>query len=401
MGNVASERRAMNSHPRSHRERILAAIAGEPMSCPPLSFFHFKSLRLRCRSEEDYITRQLSLGTDPIVSLPSLPVTLPNDVNVLVDEVSGGRVPLLRKQYVTRRGTLTTTVVPSPGWPHGADIPLFSDFSMPRARKFLITSEADIPALECLLQPPTPKEISAFREASRQVQQFADLHRLAVKAGYTRLPETLCLLCGFERFAVMGIDSPTFFEQLISVVVRWLRARMDVYLSAAPDIFVKGEWYGTPFLSPTLYERYFLKVLRDDVATIHAAGTRVCYIATSNVMPFLRMLRDAGIDLLFGVDPIQGRWDLAETLKVCRGRVCVCGGINGYLSLVNGSEADVTTAIDEALSMLASNGGVILSPVDDVRIDSEDCSNEIWARIWHNVTHLARLWRAIDGQLGR
>jgi hypothetical protein len=102
-------------------------------------------------------------------------------------------------------------------------------------------------------------------------------------------------------------------------------------------------------------------------------------------MPVLDQIVEAGVDVLVGVDPIQGKGtDLAEMKRRASGKLCLWGGVNGFLTVERGTEADIRDAVKQALDTLGPDG-FILSPVDKVR----DPSDEVWA----NVEALIEAWR--------
>jgi uroporphyrinogen decarboxylase len=94
------------------------------------------------------------------------------------------------------------------------------------------------------------------------------------------------------------------------------------------------------------------------------------------------------VDVLIGVDPRE--WDIVETKRLLGDRVCLWGGVNGHLTVEQGSEDEVRNEVREAMRVLAPGGGFILSPVDNVRRDTEV------ARA--NVALLIDEWRRLTGQ---
>jgi len=94
----------------------------------------------------------------------------------------------------------------------------------------------------------------------------------------------------------------------------------------------------------------------------------------------------AGVDVLIGVDPVQGKgMDLARVKELARGKLCLWGGVNGFITIGRGSADDVTREVDTAFDVLAPSGGFILSPVDNVRDDDD--------RARGNVSAMIRAWR--------
>jgi hypothetical protein len=108
-------------------------------------------------------------------------------------------------------------------------------------------------------------------------------------------------------------------------------------------------------------------------------------------MDLLPLLREAGVDVLIGVDPRA--WDMAEAKRRLAGDVALWGGVNGHLTVEGGSPDEVRAEVREAIATLGP-GGFILSPVDNVRGDD--------ARVRENVAALIDEWQlASAGAAGR
>ena len=376
------------------RERILATIRGEPTDYTPLCFLLFSELQGRCDNEREFIERQLALGIDAVVALPDPVWTWHPDVREEVTRERGTPHDVLHKVYHTPAGDLTTTVEVSDDWPHGDKVPLMSDFVIPRSRKRLVTGPADLEALSYLLQGPTDEAIAAWRGRAAASQQLADEHGLATRGAFNRLSDMICWLCGCEQFALMGRTDPEFFRSLIDLVARWQERLIEVFLEARPDILVDAQWYGTTFLSPAMYEAFLSPALRRRVDAAHQAGSLFCAVATTNVLPFAGALKGLGIDGLFGVDPVQGGWDLARAKAELGDTVALWGGVNGYLSIVDGTAEMVEREVREAMALLAPGGRFILAPVDNVRID-DPADAEAWDRTWANVEAMVDAWKRL------
>jgi uroporphyrinogen-III decarboxylase len=91
------------------------------------------------------------------------------------------------------------------------------------------------------------------------------------------------------------------------------------------------------------------------------------------------------VDVLIGIDPHT--YDLAKTKEILGGKVCLWGGVNGHLTVELGSEADVRKEVGIALKELGKDGGFILSPVDNVREDTDQSRKNVSALIdeWKKI----------------
>ena len=115
----------------------------------------------------------------------------------------------------------------------------------------------------------------------------------------------------------------------------------------------------------------------------HERGRLMAYVMTTGVMTLGQDLMDAGVDLLYYVDPCQDHVDLAGARRLFGGRMAVAGGINGSITLGKGSAREIRAAVRDALSVFGRAGGFILSPVDALFPDTP----------WQNVRIMIEAWK--------
>jgi len=391
----------------SPRDRLLAAWSGKPADHVPCSFMIFGALRRQSRTPEEYVTRQLELGLDAFVEIPprsplllrpetisydlyGLPVRLHPQARVtdVLEPGSGGR-PLVRRTYDLPSGSLTTAVEVTEDWPHGQSIPLFDDYIIPRGRKRLVATRDDLKVLRELLGDPTTDDLKTFRADAARMKAFAADKGLATVGEWGVLFDAANWLCGMEELAERAIEDPECVEELLDVIGTWNLKREALLLEAGVDLLVRRAWYETvDFLSPTSYRRFVLPWLKREVKQAHEAGAKLACITTSAYTPLLGDYLDAGIDVLIGQDPVQDpRADFVLTKRTLGGKVGLWGGVNGFVTVEQGTPSQVETAVEYAIRSLGSGGGFVLSPVDNVREDSE--------LAMRNVETFIRAWKAV------
>jgi len=159
-----------------------------------------------------------------------------------------------------------------------------------------------------------------------------------------------------------------------------------VVLSARPDLFIRRAWYeGCDFVTPRFYREAILPGLKAEVALAHERGALFGYICTSGVSPMLDFYSEAGIDVLIGIDPVQGTYSSLDLIKKkLVGRISVWGGVCGAVTVETGSEEDVRAAVRKAFRALGPHG-FILSPVDNITVDSP--------KTWRNIEVFIDEWR--------
>ena len=378
-------------NPLSSRERMLAALDCRESDYVPCCFSAFQILNQRCTDQREFVDRRLEMGLDVVLQVSTPPPR--HDPRVETHEwvEHGEPYPILHKRYDTPAGSLSTEVQQSEDWPWGDRVPFMDDFLIPRSRKFLITPEDDLEALPYLLGSPTEEDRGRFAERSRAAKHMASKRGLLTAAHYGMVGDVACWLSGIEPLIMLSVDRPEFVHRLLSIIEDWNSAIMDVTLDQGLDLFVRRAWYeNADVWSPKQYEAFILPGLRRDVAKAHAAGARFGYLMSCASLPLLDMIIDAGVDVLLGVDPAQDRaMDLQVLKEKSRGKICLWGGVCGYLTMEEGTPEDVREQVRQAISVLAPGGGFILSPVTNVREDNE--------RVWANIEALIGEWRTHRG----
>jgi len=382
------------------RERLLAAISHQSVDYVPCSFMIFSGLRSDSADEADFVRRELELGLDPVVAvstwgsgsapdhpdLPGPPIQFHPETQVTdwVEETTEGAI--IHRRYDTPAGPLTAAVRWTEDWKAGPRVPLFNDWIIPRAHKFLVETDEDLDRLPYVLAPVRPETADEMRAMAEPKLALARDEHLLVSSGMGVGLEAAAWLCGCESAALALYDRPEWLGRLVDLLHSWNVSRMEAMLSLGVDMFIRRAWYeGTDFFSPAHFERFVLPSLRREVQLAHEAGATFAYINTSGTMPILEMLMEAGVDVLVGVDPVQGKGtDMAGMRRQTQGRMALWGGVNGFVTVERGTPEEVREAVGVAMETLGPTG-FILSPVDNVVDRSE--------RTWENVHALLAEWR--------
>lgn len=389
----------------SSRERLLAAIEGRVVDHIPCSFMLYKSLLTRSSGYTDFIERQLEMGLDAFVQLPprapvvqsdsynlhGLPVSYHPEVEIREwkETVPGEKWPVLFKQYGTPAGVVSIEVYQDAEWPYGEHIPFLDDHLESRARKYLITREEELAALRYLLVPPNEEEINQFIEESRPIQELAARQGLLVTGGWGVGADMLAWLYGLEHMMFAVYDHPDLLGELLEIIYQWNQSRMRVVLDAGIDLYIKRAWYeNCDFWTPVSWQKYVYPMLEGDVRLAHEKGAKFGYLITANCMPLLEDIARAGVDVIIGADP--QKWDLVKAQEILAGKVCLWGGVNGHLTVEQGTEEQVRQEVRKVLEIFESGRGFILSPVDNIRENTE--------RSKHNVGVLIDEWKRYTGQ---
>lgn len=385
------------------RERMRRAIQLQEVDHVPCAFMSFTALRRKVNEDlYELARRELALGLDSFLFIPSagrplrpehpelrgLPVRFHPAVQTVewqeVSPLSGQ--PVRHKRYLTPAGELSTAVRWSEDWPHGEHIPFIDDFQVSRAVQPLVKEASDLEALQFLLTPPTAEDRAAYQAETARAHAFTDQQQILLASGWGVGVDMAVWLCGVQEVVVKAMTEPAFVARLLEMIHNWNLARMKVVLEGKPDLYIRRAWYeGCDFLTPRAYRQLVLPLLKKEVELAHEHGVKFGYICTSGLLPLLDQFLEAEIDVLIGVDPVQGTYtDLAQVKAKLNGRMSAWGGVSGAVTVELGSPAEIRAAVKKAIEQLGPTG-LILSPVDNITVDSP--------QTWANLETFLEAWR--------
>jgi uroporphyrinogen-III decarboxylase len=390
------------------RERFLSVIESKPVDYIPCSFMLFYNLYEDCKTEREYITREIELGLDAHVHVGHLnhsmhlTGSLHPDARYFewIEESGGGKV--FCRRIETPKGPLTSRIKQWNGWPTEGDFPIFKDWLVPRSREFLVKPEEDMEKIPYLFGPFKDSDIEMLREEARSAKEIADQFHLPLVGGWKgNVDPTLQVdpgvmgcdamawLSGFEKIMELSLLQPDLIKEYAAIIHRWNMKQIEIYLDVTDaDIIIRRGWYeSTEFWTPKAYRAIIAPMLKKEVELIHQAGRKYAYIITSAFMPILDDILDTGIDILIGLDPVEGKGtNLQQVKDKFKARhKCLWGGVSGAQTIEQGSEAQTEAAVIEALRVLGQEGGFILSPVDNVRENTPNA--------WKNTHKLIDTWK--------
>jgi uroporphyrinogen-III decarboxylase len=356
----------------SSRERLLTAVNHvEPDHVPFVMHFHEYPqeelpAHLRHRGQVERAERLLAIGLDDTLQLgPPWRMHPKVRTRVWKEQPAGEPYPLLHKVYDTPKGPLTQVVKQTADWPHGDDVEVFSDHNIPRSTRFLVETEEDLERLPYILGAPSDDQIGEFRRGAKRVKQEADRLAVALEGHCGSGADSAVWLCGIENFMIACHERPAFAHEVLRIIQEWEMNRLTLLLEAVVcDIIVRRAWYEAPcFFSPRQYREFLFDNLKREADLAHQAGAKFQYIQTVGPQALIREFLDLGIDILWGVDPVQGGADLARLQRELGASVCLFGGINSYVTLGYQSRDEVRAAVRGAIEVLAPGGGFALLPV--------------------------------------
>ncbi|MBN1400469.1 MAG: hypothetical protein JXA74_06510 [Anaerolineae bacterium] len=380
----------MSSRLWSSRDRLLAAIGHQEADHVPL-WFNWQYRRTEILNWDDIVDRAdrvLDMGLDDTM-LVNAPLSVDPAVTsqVWVEHPADSRYPLVHKVWCTPDGPLRQVVQKTDDWSGGDDVGLTGDLNVPRSLEFPIKTLADVERLDHFHRPPTHDQIARFRAAIARMKALDQRRGALIEGGWICLGDMPFWLLGAQGLIMAQADQPELVDALLEHTLGWERQRIALLLDAGVDIITLRAWYeSTDFWGVAGFRRFLKPRLKAIADLVHAGGARFSYICTSGLRPRLDDLVEIGVDILWGVDPVQDATvDLELFKRVAGGRMCLLGGLNGTVTLVTGSEKEIRDEVDRAVRVLGPGGGAILSPIDNIfdytPRQSLECLIDQWRRV--------------------
>ena len=390
------------------KERMLASLEMREVDYVPCSFMLFFNLYERCGTAKEYVERQLELGLDPFVHVGHLNHTM-HLYGALHPEVKHhdwvekrGEARYFCRRLDTPAGPLTGRVRQREDWPTKDDFPLFSDWIVPRAEEVLVKPEEDLEKIKYIFGPFKDEDIKKLREEAYEAKKNAKAYHLlqvggwkgSVKPGLQVDPgvmgcDAMAWLSGYENIMILSLTRPEIIKEYANIIHEWNLRQITIYLDVTDaDLIIRRGWYETAeFWTPDAFREIIAPTIKKEAELVHQAGKKYGYIITSAFLPILEDILDSDIDVLIGLDPLEGKGtDLPEVKKIFSARrKALWGGVSGALTVELGTEEETAEAVREALEVFGTKGGFILSPVDNVRENTE--------RAWKNTHAFIEAWK--------
>jgi hypothetical protein len=360
---------------------------------------HIHTLPFPWTLEDDFRRAQtwLSLGVDDLLDV-SVPWSTGPEVTWQDDMIPGGvedESPVAVRQYTTPSGPLRHAVrmtgeAPGPGWViQPEQVPLFEDYNIPRALQHLVSQPQDIPPARHLYRPPDESARDWFAERMDKVARFATENGVAVQAWSAFGMDGLVWMTGVKNAIHLAIDEPRAFGDLVDAIAETDYSRTTL-AAAHPgvDLVVLRGWYSsTDFWSPRLFDRFIFPHTKELADLAHRYGKKMAYVMTTGVEKLGRRLADAGVDLLYFVDPVQDRISLERARDLLAERMTLAGGTNA-LSLASGDPERIRREVHRAVEVLGPTNRFILHPVDAVFPDTPWVGIEALIAAWKETCYV-------------
>ena len=355
---------------------------------------HIHTLPVPWTLEDDFQRARawLSLGVDDLIDV-SVPWSVHQDVrwtNSRRETGSGRGDPILVRDYQTPAGTLRHQVhksadQPADGWLiQPKHVSLMEDFNIPRGVEHAVSSPEDIPRIRYLYCPPDQEAAAWLDSRMERIASFAREQEMAVQAWAAFGMDAVVWLCGREGAVSLATEQPKAFYELMEMVTQTDLARIELAANhPGIDLIVERGWYSsTNFWSPQLFDQFLLQHIRRLVDFTHQKGKLFCYTVTAGVRALGPRLADAGVDVLYFVDPLLDGISMDKAKDLLGSRMCVVGGTNA-ITLATKNRKMIEEEVRQAAAAFGSSGRFILHPIDALSPDTP----------WEGVEMLIQAWK--------
>jgi len=347
------------------------------------------------------IEEEVNLGLDAVVNVGTLEHYFSECIKIKEWKENENGFVYFYRNIKTPAGDLNQKIVQWNNWPSEDHFPIFDDYIIPRAKEVLVKPEEDLEKLKYFFGPIGNREIKKLKEEAAVSKKIAEKHRLLQVAGeigrnlfnekkYSLImgADAMSWLSGFENIMILSLSKPEIIGEYAKIINDWNIRQIEVYLNHTDvDLIVRRGWYETTeFWTPGIYKMIIAPTIKKEADLIHKAGKKFGYIITSAFLPIIDSILDTGIDVLIGIDPVEGKGTDLDIIKekFLNKKRALWGGVSGPMTIENGTEFEVVEATKKALELLGKSGGFILSPVDNVREETEN--------VWRNTYKFIETW---------
>ena len=359
------------SNQMSSRERVLAAMRREPVDhvpCVP-TFNPLSPPQRRGHtwnfpwpegaSHGEMLRYQLEvLGTDALFPAGASLVRSHPDVTARTWVEDG----VLHKVYTTPAGDLCAAVRCSDLWPHGENIPFYSDFNIGHYVQPWIECEADLERFTYVHRLyDTADALDRARQSLAASRVLADEHGLAVQAGGGMGLTGAQHLFGVAELCMMTLDNPGLVDAYLEYEHRINLRHIEVLAEGGVDTVRRNGFYETAdFYSPPALEQFLGTRLRAEADAARDLGMLTSYTVHTGVDPILDHLASLRMDALFGIDIAFKGLDLRAVRDVVGSSTSLFIGPSSTFHIWEGPE--VTREAVRTVFEVFGKTGLILAP---------------------------------------
>jgi len=355
------------------RERIIAAMRGEPIDTVPISprtgvFLTWRygkanietALRFQRDFDQDLCWQAGSGLVNPIDSV-EFDTSYNPEIRLEVTRRQDGDTTIVGRTFHTPAGRLTDLIrVAPPNREYGIS-------PNPEKIEFLIKDDSDVEKLRYILPNP---------EKYVNLANFNNIEAALGENGLTQvfLRGPVDHYAGDARGVVNLMtdyyDEPALLGRILELFTAHIMSETKVCLERGVR-HVFGSWYYTSLStgwSPAMFRELFLPLMKRHVALVHSYGATYAMYDDGKLMTVLPDYVETGADTLETMTPPPvGDADLREAKRIVGNRMTLKGYTDLIYVLQRGTPELVRRTVIEALEAAAPGGRFILGTSDSIR----------------------------------
>ena len=220
---------------------------------------------------------------------------------------------VMHKVWRTPSGDLHAAITYDEKWPHGFDIPIFSDFLLGHCVTHWIESAQDIECLRHIIRPPESDDaLARLRFDFAQARRIADAMQLPVITDIGMGLTGGMQLIGSTEICMMTVEQPDLLHEWLALEHEVNLRSIEIAADLGVDIVVRDGFYETcDFYSPEMLEGFLGEPLRAEGRAARQAGLVTAYTINTGLAPMLDYLATLEFDCFRCIDVAFKDFDLA------------------------------------------------------------------------------------------
>lgn len=374
------------------KERILAAFQRQPVDYVPCAPFMNCQAAVQRRGKRwqypfgdstveavDYMVGQM--GTDYVLMFEWGFYPEPGVTSKVWMEGE-----TIHKIWTTPSGELHAAVNYNDAWPHGLDIPLFSDYLPGHYAEPWVKSMRDVECLRHMLHPPRSKDaLELIRFRLRETRRLADTYNLATCfASGTGLNGAVHVF-GPTAICELALTDPGLVDAYLELEHLLNLRNYELAMDLGFDIIRRNGFYETcDLFSPALLEQFLFRRLQEEIRLVHAGGRLIGYIQLTGIMPLLDYLQRLEFDCLVCPDVFYHGMDAVKINAALGAKKSFWTGPSDTLHMPWDKPEEVRQAVRYVFNVFGKTG-LIITP----------CSSSKAVFPWSNVVAMIDEWKAL------
>lgn len=232
--------------------------------------------------------------------------------------------------------------------------------------EYLIKSERDFELYERYVPLPERVDWTPVIEAKKRIGEQGIVRSGFFGFGQGSPWQDFCTLYGTESAIFATFDQPAWIHHVLQTLLEKKLTVIDRAGTFALDLVETGGGAGSStVISPKLHREFCLPYDQQQIAALHAGGTKVVYHLCGGLMPLLETVVENGADGLETMTPpsMGGDCDLAEANRRVGEHLFFIGGFDQNQGFEKGSP-EMAAQLVRACHAACPDGGYICCPSD-------------------------------------